>query len=477
MKIILCTSPSKETDFRWPPIGLLYIASYLKSKGDHEIQVIDGFSGRINDEQFLSQIVSDKPDVIGLSCTSYTFLKSVELLEKIKQELPNTIIVLGGIHVTFYATAVVKGYKFVDFVVKGEGEVVFSELVENLHDREKLRNISGLTFIDNDGVIDNKAEVIADIDSLPFPDRSLLEDIDYGHYWFGFKLNWGKFTTILTSRSCPYKCIFCCCSTVFGRKWRARSVDNILDELEEIYSQGYGSCIFVDDNFTLIPDRVVELCRGIVKRKIKMDLHCEGRIDKTSLGLLREMRKAGFSTIYFGMESGQQKVLDYYKKGITIEQIKAAVKNAKKAGMNAIGSFIIGAPIETRDDLMKTIEFATDLRIGLQINDLNLVPGTEMWARLENEGKLEEDDWKRAHSVCEYYGDISEEELKGYMNYGYDLLIKKLRRPESFRDISPLLSRSNFKIALWNLTRNFSPLVQHLIRIRKEGFQPFEEFK
>jgi len=475
MKIVLCTPPSKETDFRWPPIGLLYIASYLKSKSDHEVRVIDAFSCSISEAQFLSQIRKEEPDVVGLSCTSYTFLKSMDLLGKIKQIFPDVKVVLGGIHATFFAEKIVENYKFIDFVVKGEGEIAFSELIENLHNRKELKSIGGLTFIDNNKIVSSKEEFISDLDSLPFPDRKLVEGNDYAHCWFDFKLTFGRFTTILTSRGCPYSCTFCCCSALFKRKWRARSVDNILDELEEIYSQGYKTCIFVDDNFTLVPARVIELCRGIMRRKIKLDLHCEGRVDKASLDVLKEMKRAGFSTIYFGAESGLQKVLDYYKKGITVEQIKDAVGKAKKAGLNVIGSFIIGSPIETRQDVLKTLDFASDLRIALQINLLGIVPGTELWLRLESSGEIKKNDWKIAHSISEYCGNFSQEELLEYLDYGYSLLIKKLKRPKSLRDILTLLSSYNTKIVLWNLSRNPLSLTKHLIKIWNGGLHPFRQ--
>ena len=471
MKIVLCTPPLKKTDLRFhsPPIGLLYIASYLKSKSNHEIRMIDAFSCNMDEDQFLKQISKANPDVIGLSCTSFSFLKSMELLEKIKRMLTDVVVVLGGIHATFFAERIVKNYGFIDFVVKGEGEITFSELIENLNNREELKNIAGLTFIDNNEIVSNREELISDLDSLPFPNRRLIEGNEYAICWFGFRITLGKFTTILTSRSCPHKCTFCCCSALFKKKWRTRSVDNVLDELEEIYSQGYRSCIFIDDNFTLIPERVIKICRGIVERKIKMDLHCEGRVDRASPDILREMKKAGFSTIYFGIESGLQKVLDYYRKGITVEQIEDAVKNAKRAGLNVIGSLIIGSPVETRQDVLKTLEFVSDLRIILQINSLGIVPGTEIWLTLEKSNKIRGDDWKSVHSVSKYYDNFSEEELLNYLDHGYALLIRKLIRPKSCKDILALVSVYNMKIVFWNLSKNMVPFMKYLVQLRKSG--------
>jgi len=468
MKVILCTPPSKGTEACWPPIGLMYLASYLKSKSNHEIKIMDAFSCNIDENQFLNQVKKENPDVIGLSCTSYTFLYSMKLLEKIKKMLPDIIIVVGGIHATFFAENILKNYKFIDFVIKGEGEITFSELINNLHDIRKLKNIKGLAFRYKNKLINNKTELISKLDILPFPDRELVKNNDYAHYSNGIRITSGKFTTILSSRGCPHNCIFCCCSALFNRVWRTRSVESILNELDEIYSQGYETCIFVDDNFSLLPERVLKICRGIKKRKIKMDLHCEGRVDRASFDVLKEMKEAGFSTIYYGMESGVQKVLDYYKKGTTTEQIRNAVKNSKKIGLNTIGSFIIGSPVETREDILKTLRFASDLRIILQINSLDIVPGSILWSELNKDNKVGKDDWKRVYGASKYYNNFSREELSDLIEYGYKIQFRKWLSPTALSDVVNLFTSQNRKIISEN-----SPIL--LIKRLAKGLRPFRE--
>jgi anaerobic magnesium-protoporphyrin IX monomethyl ester cyclase len=463
MKIILCTPPFGKTDYSWPPIGLLYIASHLNSDSNHDIKVIDGYSFNIAEDIFLAKIKDENPDVLGLSCTSHTFLRSMELLEKIKQILPNVVIVLGGMHATFFAEKIVAEYRFIDFVVKGEGEFCFTKLINNLHNKKELKNVKGLAFIDGNEIVSSEGEIITDLDSLPFPDRKLVEKNEYYHNWFGLRFNFGKFTTILTSRGCPYGCIFCCCSALYKRKWRTRSVENVLDELEEIHSQGYKTCIFIDDNFTLIPERVVEICKGIVERGIKMDFHCEGRIDKMSLDIFKEMKKAGFTTVLFGLESGLQKILDYYKKGNKVEQVKKVVTDAKNAGLNVIGSFIVGAPIETEQDILDNLEYASDLRIPLYIGPLVIVPGTGLWSDLEENNRIKEDEWKSDHKVSKYYDHFTEEEISNYIDHGYSLMIKKLKRPRSIGDFTFFLSSYNLKIFLWNLYKNPITLLKRIL--------------
>ena len=447
------------------------MASYLKSKSSHEVKVIDAYYS-MNEKQFLEQIKKEKPDVIGFSCTTYTFLKSMELLKKTKNALPDTTIVLGGIHATFFADKILKNYKFIDFVVRGEGEIAFTELVNNLGNRKKLKKVNGLALRDKGKIISNEPSFISDLDSLPLPDRRLLGDNDYSQTWFGVRLSLGKFTTLLTSRGCPHNCNFCCCSALFKKRWRTRSVKNILDELEEMYLQGYGTCIIVDDNFTLNPKRVVQICRGIRKRKIKMNLHCEGRVDRTDPKILKEMRKAGFSTIYFGMESGVQKALDYYKKGIKVEQIKNAVRNVKKARMNAIGSFIIGSPVETKEDVIKTLEFATELKIGLQINILELVPGSEIW--MDNIKKMGKDDWKRAHFITKFYDNFTRKEMLYFRELGYKMLSEKWMKVSSVKELPSLMTSYNVKVIISNISKDPYLFVKQLIKIYKEGLYPFK---
>jgi len=186
--------------------------------------------------------------------------------------------------------------------------------------------------------------------------------------------------------------------------WRPRSVQNTLEELHFLASEGYRQFIFVDDSFTLNQKRVIKLCRGMRKEKIDMDWICEGRVDNCSYEMLREIAKAGCKILYFGIESGNQRILNYFNKRTTPEQCKTAVKTARKAGIDIIGgSFIVGAPDETKEEIQNTIKFAKQIPIDFpQFNILGVYPGTEIWNEFEVNGLLKEGEyWETGIAVSE----------------------------------------------------------------------------
>jgi radical SAM superfamily enzyme YgiQ (UPF0313 family) len=185
--------------------------------------------------------------------------------------------------------------------------------------------------------------------------------------------------------------------------WRPRSAQNTLEELQFLASEGYKQLIFVDDSFTLNPKRVIEICRGMRKEKLDIQWICEGRVDNYSYEMLREMVKAGCKILYFGIESANQRILSYYGKTITPEQAETAVRTAKKAGVDVIvGSFIVGAPDETREEIQNTIEFAKKVPIDLpQFNILGAHPGNDIWNEFEAKGLLKVDEhWETGVGVC-----------------------------------------------------------------------------
>ncbi len=455
MKIVLCTPPSTSTE-RWPPIGLLYIAACLKAE-NYDARVIDAFSCNMTEAELVSAVKKEAPDVVGMNSTAHTFIDAMSATKKIKEALPNAKIVLGGYQATFNAEKILSSYKFVDYVIKGEGERSFLELIECLSKRSKKskKKIKGLAYFDRK-FVNNEPEVIKELDALPFPDRGLVSKNEYSHHWNNIRLTFGKFTTILTSRGCPYRCRYCSCAA-FTKLYRERSVENVLDEFEEIYSQGYKTCIVVDDNFTMNEKRVMKICEGLRKRGVDMELHCEGRVNSASLQLMEKMKKAGFSTIYFGIESGSQKVLDYYRKGTTVEQIKDAVENAKKARMNIIGSFILGAPVESKEEIMHTLRFASSLRLhGVQLNILDLSPGTELWQEFEKNGRIRKDDWKSNHRIYEYSDNLTKDYLYQAVNKGYNMFLDSWKSKSALKELflNIASNSSTRKIIAWNLWKN-----------------------
>ncbi|HIH00566.1 TPA: radical SAM protein [Thermoplasmata archaeon] len=420
MKVVLSTPPGRTTE-RWPPLGLLYIASSCRKTRDDEIRVIDAFCENLSINQLAQRVVSENPDVFGMSCSTHTFLDTIDTMRMVSESCPNTTLVMGGFHATFAWEQILKEYEFVTYVIRGEGEESFPRLLDCLERGVPPDGVSGIGYADNGRVVSTEPVLISDLDSLPFPARELVSGIDYGYHHQNIRLTFGRFTTVSSSRGCPFNCAYCSCSEFSKRRWRPRSPENVADELEELYREGYECCVFVDDNFTLQRDRVERLCDLIESRRIRMQFYCEGRVDETSYSLMRRMRKAGFSVIYFGVESPQTHVLDYYRKTIDVSRARKAIDDAKRSGMLVVTSYIMGAPVESTEDMNCTVEFIRSVRPhGVQINILDCLIGTEVWNRLDRAGLVGPQDWKSNHRIYEYNGDgPSRAELEGLVNKGY----------------------------------------------------------
>ncbi|UCH01304.1 MAG: radical SAM protein [Candidatus Bathyarchaeota archaeon] len=377
-----------------PPLGILYIASFLHSYGI-KVSVLDQAAEGFSMKKAVDWVMKEDPDILGISTLSRSSFVAPKIAEEVKKQNPNATIVFGNHHATFNATRLLKKYAYVDVIVRGEGEQTCLELANCVKEKQSFKKIRGITYRDRGRIVTNPDRpLIKNIDSLPFPDRSLLH-VDYHNNTMGIIVSPKKFTSFLSSRGCVFKCRFCSCTSIARGIWRSRSIENMLEELHQITSEGHKQLMFVDDNFTLNPKRVIEFCQKIRKEKIDVEWICEGRVDQCSINMLHEMVKAGCRMIYFGIESANQKVLDYYNKGTTPQQSEKAVAKARKAGVDVIvGSFIIGAPNETIKDVQKTLDFTTRLDIDIpQINLLEANPGTILWEELRHKELLNEEEY------------------------------------------------------------------------------------
>lgn len=454
MKILLSTPPGKTTEL-WPPLGLLYIASSVRSKRNDEVKVMDSFCENLSPGELVARVIQERPDVFGLNCSTHTFLDAIHVLSKVKESLPATKLVLGGYHATFAAERIIRDYPFVDYILRGEGEETFPQLLSCIEDGTSPSGVGGICFSENGNYIENPFNLIGDLDSLPFPARELVQDFNYGYKHQNIQLTFGKFTTMCTSRGCPFKCTYCSCAELSLRKWRPRSAENVVDELEAIYNDGYECCVLVDDNFTNRRKRVEDICRMIRERHIKMQLFCEGRVDGAPYELLKDMKRAGFNVIYFGTESASKHVLDYYQKRIDPQESINAITSAKKIGMLVVTSYIIGAPVENRDDIKNTINMIRKTRPhGVQINILDCLIGTQIWKDLEKSQLVDKDDWKTNHRVYEYIDDgLKKDELEELVVEGYAAHLKGWWSREGISDLTRLVlhNSSARKIIFWNL--------------------------
>lgn len=454
MRVLLATPPGKTTEL-WPPLGLLYIASSLKASRQDDIEIVDAFCENLTNEQLVERVVAARPDVFGINCSTHTFLGAAAALASIKKRLPDAKIVMGGFHATFEAERILRSSPQVDYVVKGEAERSFPRLLDAIEGRADIASVEGAYYLKGGECRGSPPGRIDDLDSLPFPDRSLVPKVEYGYYHENIKLTFGKFTTICTSRGCPYACRYCSCAAFSQRHWRPRSAENVVAELEELYRDGYECCVFVDDNFSLDKKRVQKICALIREKRIKMDFYCEARVDGVSLELLKTMKKAGFNVIYFGTESACQHVLDYYDKTITAEKAMKAIAAAKQAGMIVVSSFIFGAPVESGEDMRRTIDFIRSSRPhAIQINILDCLVGTPIWDELITKGIPKEGDWMRNHRIYEYGGSpLSRQELESMVDEGYAAYVESWKSWSLVPELARLLinNRTSRKIIKGNV--------------------------
>jgi anaerobic magnesium-protoporphyrin IX monomethyl ester cyclase len=381
----------------WPPLGILYCATMLANEGV-EVSILDQAAKGYSTKEATSWIKKEDPDLLGLSVLGSSSKEAGKIAALSKEENQDMLVVAGNYQPTFNANRMLRKYKDIDIIVRGEGEFACLELVRCLEKSRDLKTIDGITFRNITGKIVSTPNrpLLKDIDILPFPNRQLV-DCEYASRIFGMKTATKKFTSLISSRGCPFQCTFCSCRKFAQGVWRPRSITNILEELEYLVSEGYREFLFVDDNFTLNPHRVVKFCRALKKKGLEIEWFCDSRVDNCGFETFREMVKAGCRVVYFGIESANQRILDYYKKSITPQQSIAATRNARKAGVDIIiGSFIVGAPDESRYEIQNTLKFAQKIDIDVpSFNILGAPVGSPLWNELQTKGYIKEErDWE-----------------------------------------------------------------------------------
>jgi anaerobic magnesium-protoporphyrin IX monomethyl ester cyclase len=376
----------------FPPLGILYLASVLEQAGIR-VSVLDQSAVGYGATETLRWLKKENPDVVGFSSLVSSGRMAGFLSRGIKEINPNTVTLIGNHYATFNPERILKKYSSIDIVVRGEAEETIVDLINCLHTGVDLTRVNGIAFRkDGKTILTHERSLLRDLDLLPFPNRQLL-DAEYHCVVAGVNIAPKKFTSVLSSRGCSYSCRFCNCTALGRNFWRPRSATNTLDELLQLESDGYRQLIFVDDNFTSNPKRVIELCRGMRKEKLGMEWIAEGRVDVGSLEMFSEMVAAGLRVLYFGIENANKRLLNYYNKKATPEQAEKAVRTARKAGVDIIvGSFVIGAQDETREEIQNTIDFAKRIPLDIpQFNILCAYPGNDIWNEFVGKGLLDEE--------------------------------------------------------------------------------------
>jgi radical SAM superfamily enzyme YgiQ (UPF0313 family) len=372
LKILLIQPPPRKIvkeDIVVPPLGIAYLAAVIEKQG-HSVSIIDAFAEALDLHSLEDRVKKIAPDLIGITGMTPVIDNAFRTAGICRRYAK--YVVIGGPHVSAAGSKVFEQCPDVDYVIQGEGEISFPLLVEALERNKDITNVPGVITRDFSNL---PSPLIDELDSIPFPARHLLPNERYRYI-----LSSGKVTTMFTSRGCPYHCVFCD-KAVFGSKWRARSAANVLDEIELVRRDyGIDSIIFYDDLFTLDKKRVLEICQGIIDRELKIEWKCEGRVNLADKETLTLMKKAGCSMIAYGVESGNQKGLDYLNKGTTVEQIRNAFELTKRAGIRPMAYFVLGIPVETYDDELRTIDFAKEIKPAYaQFSVLSPVPGTKLY--------------------------------------------------------------------------------------------------
>jgi radical SAM superfamily enzyme YgiQ (UPF0313 family) len=386
-----------------PPLGILYIAAVLQEAGVH-VSALDQPAENRSVRDVVDWVVKENPDVLGLSTLLSSSVIAPRIARHVKRANPRILVALGNHHATFNAARILRKYPHVDLVVQGEGEHTCLQLAAAVERGRPLKEVPGIAFRHGRSIVSTPTRpLLKDVDALPFPRRDLLRAA-YHNATIGINVAPKKFTTILSSRGCPFRCCFCSCTSMARNLWRTRSVDNIMEELHLLASEGYQQLMFVDDNFTLNQKRVIELCQRMRRERLDFEWICEGRVDQSSYPLFGAMVNAGCRMVYFGIESANQQVLDYFEKRITPHQSEDAVRAARRAGVDVIvGSFIVGAPNESRADVRRTLAFTGRLGLDIpQINVLSANPGTRIWEEFTRRGLLDEEKyWETGVSIPE----------------------------------------------------------------------------
>jgi len=376
MKVLLINPAHKGYYFRlgaiYPPLGLMCISSVLK-RANHHVTLID-----MNVQPFDWQKFDYSDfDVVGISVDTLRFPFAKQIALRAKNH--GVITVLGEPHATAEYESILKE-GICDYVVLGEGERTFLQLIESLERGEPHPEIDGLAYLLEGEVFARPPEFVQSLDELPFPDRENVK-------LYKTKFCGQTAKSMITSRGCPFDCEFCSASHFMGRRIRERSVENVLEELKLIKKMDYGSVIFFDDNFTLNAKRTIELCEGMLKRNLNFRWWAFARADEllNREDLLEAMSKSGCKMLFIGFESAEDKVLKEYKKGLSSSIAFEVIKLLKKYKIDVFASFVIGALSDTKESIIKTVQFARKLKASIvQFSILTPYPGIRLYEKLKS---------------------------------------------------------------------------------------------
>ena len=404
-------SSSDKSIFRFPPLGLGYIVSYLRQHGVSASLVDCTF---LTEAEATEQVRLSKPRIIGVYSMFSMKKPALRLAKLLKAHCE--LLVTGGPLPTLRPEDFLNDF---DVVCVGEGETTALELVEALKGRRSLSTVKGIVYQNRNSnghsvVRTQPREFVQDLDALPFPARDHIDNEAYKKHYrerFGYTT-----TSIITSRGCPFQCDFCS-RAVFGHEFRTRSAVNVVDEMESVKALGYERVWFSDDCFTLDKKRLFGICNEIVRRGLGLEWECLSRVDTIDQDTALIMKKAGCVRVFFGLESGNDTVLRLMNKQASAQEARNAVLTTKAAGIQVGAFFIVGYPGETNQTILDTLRFASSLPLDyLSFSMPYPIPGTPLYERVKNSIEFEDLNQPKHLSLTDhkliYRSSFSEAKLK-----------------------------------------------------------------
>jgi len=414
MKIALLAPPYPLEEAPSPPLGLCAVAAACESAGA-EVKIFDYIVSRYTPDKLKQQLSAFSPDIVGTTAVTLNFLQAAEMLKTARRCVPAAVTIMGGPHVSFAASETLAAYPAIDLIFLGEADKTLPCWLPVYNNRSAWRAIQGLSFMENGRRVDTGfGELTRNLDELPRPARHLLPLSRYRALGFPISL--------ITSRGCPNQCIFCLGRKMVGARVRYKSVSKIINEIEDLVSQGFDIINIADDLFTASKKRVTAICQAIIDRDVRFIWSAFVRVDTLSEDILRHMKRAGCVSVAFGVESGNPEMLKRIKKGITIEQARQAALLCRKAGIRPHASFIVGLPGETPDTLNDSLTLVRDMDIEHGFHFLAPFPGTTVREQIAGfDLEILTGDWSKydANSAIVRTKDLSPADMEAFVETAY----------------------------------------------------------
>ena len=389
MRVLLINPPYPIIESLTMPLGLLYLGARVEQAG-YEVHLEDLQLCRSPLTRLEGALHQHKPALAGITSFSLNLSAASKILHKVKRLSPDTVTVWGGPHVSFDDREILHLHPWVDVIVRGEGEETLVEVVERVRQGKSLDGVLGITWRGIEGNLQANPPrpFREDMDQLPRPAWHLLKLSQYRAF--------GDGASIMTSRGCPHRCVFCVGRKMIGAKGRFRKPEAVVDEMEALARLGFRRIRIEDDLFTFRRERALAICKEVDRRGLAVRWRAYSRVDTIDAELLEWMKRTGCERLLYGAESGSSEILKKIRKGITPEQTRRAVEMTREAGIGVLASFVLGLPGETPQTLRQTLKFAESLEVPYSLNLLTPYVGTEVREKAEEWGiKVLSDDWSQ----------------------------------------------------------------------------------